>query len=89
MTVTPLPRPGRTAVLITGFHYQWLLAWQGCVTVLRENAQHEPNPIVAVGVEVDGAGNLDDIILYRLRPPHTYQQVKYAIDSSARSTPRT
>jgi SMODS-associated and fused to various effectors sensor domain len=83
MTVTPLPRPGRTAVLITGFHYQWLLAWQGCVTVLRENAEHEPNPIVAIGVEVDGAGNLDDIVFYRLRPPHTYQQVKYAVDSSS------
>jgi hypothetical protein len=25
-------------------------------------------------------GNLDDVIRYRQRPPHTYQQVKYAVD---------
>jgi hypothetical protein len=83
VTVTPLPRPGRTAVLVTGFHYQWLLAWQGCVAALREKAQRRPNPIVAVGVEVDGAGNVDDIVFYRLLPPHTYQQVKYAVDSNS------
>nr|WSZ11909.1 hypothetical protein OH837_00335 [Streptomyces canus] len=37
---------------------------------------------MAVGVEVDDAGNLDDVVLYRQAPPHTYTQVKYAADSS-------
>ncbi|MEU8756603.1 hypothetical protein AB0C88_39565 [Streptomyces chartreusis] len=40
------------------------------------------NPVVAVGVEVDDAGYLDDVVLYRQAPPHTYVQVKYAADSS-------
>ncbi|MGX5210282.1 hypothetical protein ACWKT3_16555 [Streptomyces violaceus] len=36
-----------------------------------------------MGVEVDDAGNLDDVVLYRQVPPHTYMQVKYAADSSS------
>lgn len=82
MTVMPLPAPGRTAVRITGDHYQWLVAWHGCVIALHEHAQHVPNPILAVGVEVDDAGNLDDVVLWRRSPPHTYSQVKYAVDST-------
>lgn len=41
-----------------------------------------PNPVVAVGVEVDDAGNLDDVVLYRQAPPQPYMQVNYAADSS-------
>lgn len=81
MTVEPLDRPGPTAVRITGDHYQWLVAWQGCVTALHDKAQRKINPVVAVGVEVDGAGNLDDVVLYRQQPPHTFKQVKYTVDS--------
>jgi hypothetical protein len=69
-------------VRITGDHYQWLLAWQGCVLALRDHALQAGNPIIALGVEADNAGNLDDIIFWRERPPHRYHQAKYAVDSS-------
>lgn len=78
----PLPPPSATGVRIAGDHYQWLIAWHACVTALRDQLTGEPNPAVKVGVEVDGAGNLDDVVLYRQRPPHTYHQVKYTVDSS-------
>jgi hypothetical protein len=81
VTAGPLARPGRTAVRITGDYYQWVVAWQGCVTVLYDKAEHRINPVIAVGVEIDGAGNLDDVVLYREHPPHTRMQVKYAVDS--------
>ncbi|EDY55710.1 SAVED domain-containing protein [Streptomyces sp. SID5470] len=77
-----LPAPSSTGVRIAGDRYQWLVAWQGCVVAVRDEALHASNPVVAVGVEVDDAGNLDDVVLYRQVPPHTYMQVKYAADSS-------
>ncbi|MFE1474298.1 hypothetical protein ACFW6N_10705 [Streptomyces cyaneofuscatus] len=58
----PLPAPSPTGVRITGDHYQWLIAWTGRLTLLRENAMHTANP---VGVEADDAGNLDDVALRR------------------------
>ncbi len=67
---------------IAGDMHQWLIVWQGCVTLLRDNALRVPNPVVAVGVEVDNVGNLDDVVLRRIAPPHTYGQVKYAVDST-------
>ncbi|MFG3151505.1 SAVED domain-containing protein [Streptomyces sp. NPDC048219] len=67
---------------ITGDHYQWLIAWTGCLTLLRENAVHTANPVISVGVEADDAGNLDDVILLRRNPPHTYTQVKYTVSST-------
>src|SRR4051812_32284410 len=76
-----LPAPGRSGVRIAGDHFQWLVAWQGCVVALRENGLGESNPILSVGVEVDNAGNLDDVVFHRKCPPHTYIQVKYAVDS--------
>jgi hypothetical protein len=78
----PLPAPSPTSVRITGDHYQWLVAWEGCLTLLRENAAHSDDPVVSVGVELDGVGNLDDVVLLRHAPPHTYTQVKYTVDSS-------
>ena len=80
--IGPLPPPSATGVRIAGDHYQWMIAWQACITTLREHLNGEPNPVIRLGVEVDGAGNLDDVVLYRRRPPHTYRQVKYAVDSS-------
>jgi SMODS-associated and fused to various effectors sensor domain len=77
-----LPRPSPTGVRIAGDMFQWMLAWQACVSVIRDAAAGKPNPAVAVGVEADGAGNLDDLVLYRAAPPHTYAQVKYAVDAS-------
>ncbi|WP_262705626.1 MULTISPECIES: SAVED domain-containing protein [Streptomyces] len=78
----PLPAPSPTSVRITGDHYQWLIAWTGCLTLLRENAIHTANPAISVGVEADDAGNLDDVVLLRRNPPHTYTQVKYTVSSA-------
>ena len=30
---------------------------------------------------MDDAGNLDDVVIRRRQPPHSYKQVKYAVDS--------
>jgi hypothetical protein len=79
---TPLPAPSATGVRIAGDRYQWLVAWLACVTVIYDAATGAANPVLTVGVEVDNAGNLDDVVLYRRHPPHTYQQVKYAVDHS-------
>ncbi|MEU6449802.1 SAVED domain-containing protein [Streptomyces sp. NPDC046979] len=76
-----LPAPSSTGVRIAGDRYQWLIAWQGCVAAVRDAALRVADPVVAVGVEVDGVGNVDDVVLYRKQPPHTYTQVKYAADS--------
>src|SRR5690242_5162929 len=78
----PLPAPGPTSVRITGDYYQFLAVWEACVTLLRENAAHVPNPVLSVGVEYDGVGNVDDAVLLRGTPPSTYKQLKYTVDSS-------
>lgn len=78
----PLPAPSPTSVRITGDHYQWLIAWTDCLTLLRENAIPTANPVISVGVEADNAGNLDDVVLLRRAPPHTYAQVKYTVSST-------
>ncbi|WP_405361970.1 SAVED domain-containing protein [Kitasatospora sp. NBC_00085] len=77
-----LPAPGPTSVRTTGDYYQWLVAWEACLTLLRENATRSHNPVRAVGVELDGVGNLDDVVLLRDVPPNTYKQVKYTVDST-------
>ncbi|MFJ8561910.1 MULTISPECIES: SAVED domain-containing protein [Streptomyces] len=77
-----LPAPGPTSVRTTGDYYQWLVAWEACLTLLRENAARSHNPVRAVGVELDGVGNLDDVVMLRDVPPSTYKQVKYAVDSA-------
>jgi hypothetical protein len=78
----PLPVPSPSGARIAGDRYQWLVAWQACMTVLRDAATGAANPAVIVGVEVDDAGNVDDVVIRRSRPPHSYKQVKYAVDSS-------
>lgn len=79
--MTALPAPSRTGVRIAGDLYQWLFVWQGCLRALRDAQLHTDNPVVAVGVEVNGIGNLDDVVLYRASPPNDYAQVKYAVDN--------
>ena len=80
--MSALPAPSRTGVRIAGDKYQWLIAWQGCLTVLHDAEVRPSNPVLSVGVEQDGVGNLDDVVLYRAAPPHTYAQVKYTVDST-------
>ena len=77
----PLPVPSPSGARIAGDRYQWLVALQACVTVLHDAAAGTTNPAVSVGVEVDDAGNVDDVVIRRLQPPHSYKQVKYAVDS--------
>jgi len=77
----PLPAPSATGVRIAGDRYQWLVAWQACVAVLHDADTGADNPVVSVGVEVDDAGNVDDVVIHRRRPPDSYKQVKYAVDS--------
>ncbi|HJD84770.1 SAVED domain-containing protein [Kitasatospora aureofaciens] len=78
----PLPAPGPTSVRTTGDFYQYLAVWEACLILLRENAARVPNPVQSVGVEYDGVGNLDDVVLLRGTPPSTYKQLKYTVDSS-------
>jgi SMODS-associated and fused to various effectors sensor domain len=78
----PLPVPTPTGVRIAGDHYQWQFAWLSCLGAVRDALTNHPNPVLSVGVEIDGVGNLDDVVLYRLRQPHSYHQVKYTVDSS-------
>lgn len=77
----PLPVPSASGARVAGDRYQWLVAWHACVTVLYDTGIGASNPAVSVGVEVDGAGNVDDVVIRRRRPPHSYKQVKYAVDS--------
>jgi hypothetical protein len=72
----PLPAPSATGVRIAGDRYQWLVAWLACVRVLYDARTRSGNPVI----RVDDVGNLDDVVRYRQSPPHTYQQVKYAVD---------
>jgi SMODS-associated and fused to various effectors sensor domain len=81
----PLASPTATGVRIAGDRYQWLHVWRACLQVLRDGSgpMTPANPAIAVGVEADAAGNVDDVILYRQRPPHTYSQVKWAANASS------
>lgn len=76
--------PSATGVRIAGDRYQWLVAWRACLQLLHEHATGRAgNRLVAVGVEARDAGNADDVVLYRSSPPHSYMQVKYAVDASS------
>ena len=77
----PLQVPSPSGARVAGDRYQWLVAWHACLTVLHDAATGASNPAVSVSVEADDAGNLDDAVIRRRRPPHSYKQVKYAVDS--------
>jgi hypothetical protein len=81
----PQKPPSPTGVRIAGDHYQWMHVWRTCLQVLRDHEQLKPssNPALAVGVELDNSGNVDDVVLFREAPPHDYSQVKYAVDASS------
>lgn len=75
--------PSASGVRIVGDHYQWLHAWRACMEALHHHlAKNTNNPTIAVGVEAPGVGNVDDVVRYRMYPPHAYTQVKYAVDNS-------
>ncbi|HEY9312459.1 SAVED domain-containing protein [Williamsia sp.] len=74
--------PSATGVRIAGDNYQWLHVWRVCMEALHHDLTSKTdNPTIAVGVEEPGVGNGDDVVQHRLRPPHAYTQVKYAVDN--------
>ncbi len=85
----PLPVPSATGARIAGDRYQWLVAWHACVTVLYDAAAGAGNPAVSVGVEVDDAGNLDDVVIRRRRPPHATSRSNTPSTATPRSTANT
>ena len=56
----PLPVPSPSGARIAGDRYQWLVAWQACLNVVRDGANRTSNPAVGVGVGVDAAGNVEE-----------------------------
>jgi hypothetical protein len=81
--MTALDRQGPTSVRTTGDDYQWRHVWGACLEMLLDDATgRTANSVVAVGVEVDDAGNVDDLVRYRKTPPHRYTQVKWSVDWS-------
>lgn len=76
--------PSATGVRIAGDEYQWLVVWRACMQLLHEHKTgFDGNRLIAIGVEARGAGNADDVVLRRGSPPHTFMQVKYAVDASS------
>lgn len=76
-------RPSSSGVRAAGDAFQWLAGWQACLLMRRDVIRPVDNPVVEVGIELDGVGNLDDVVMRRTRPPHTYMQIKYTVDSSS------
>ncbi|MBF4582339.1 SAVED domain-containing protein [Curtobacterium sp. VKM Ac-2865] len=76
--------PSATGVRIAGDRYQWMHAWSACLDLLTDAEDPTSlNPGVAVGVEAAGLVPLDDVVYYRAAPPHTYWQVKWAVDGTS------
>lgn len=74
--------PSASGVRIAGDDYQWLHVWRACMEALHQDlTKNTDNPTIAVGVEEPGVGNGDDVVRHRMRPPHAYTQVKYAVDN--------
>ncbi|MFF3412149.1 hypothetical protein ACFYW8_39575 [Streptomyces sp. NPDC002742] len=68
---------------MAGDTYQWLYVWEGCVQAYKDALDGVRGAVVAVGAEVTGAGNLDDVVYYYADgKPTRYAQVKYAADAS-------
>ncbi|MFJ2232168.1 tetratricopeptide repeat protein [Streptomyces halstedii] len=68
---------------MAGDTYQWLYVWEGCVQAYKDSIEGVSGAVVAVGVEVTGAGNVDDVVYYRADgEPTRYAQVKYAANAS-------
>jgi hypothetical protein len=70
-------------VRVAGDTYQWLYVWEGCVQAYKDSTEGVPGAVVAIGVEVTAAGNVDDVVYYHADgEPTRYAQVKYAVDAS-------
>ncbi|MEV4348899.1 SAVED domain-containing protein [Actinoplanes sp. NPDC049596] len=72
------PRPAagplsRVGALQSGFHYQNLIAWTAAMRVIQPGS-----PYNQLEIEVNDAGNVDDVILRAIADRHRYAQVKWA-----------
>src|SRR4051812_26060333 len=79
--LSALPPPTASGVRVAGDQFQWLIAWVECLRMYLDQQRAAPNPIVEVELEASDGMNLDDVVVRRRRPPHTYMQVKYAVDA--------
>lgn len=64
--------PSRSGVRRFGDRYQDLIAWSAAMRVA-----HPGSPFHQLEIEVNGAGNVDDVILRSLDGRHRYTQVKW------------
>lgn len=74
-----MPSPlSASGARLQGDDYQHLYGWYQAVGLLipRED-------ILTVSIEAEGAGNVDDVVVARTRPPTLYCQLKYAVDASS------
>ena len=78
----PLPVPSPSGARVAGDRYQWLVAWHACLTVLHDAAIPAPatQPSASASKQTTSATSMTSSIRRR-RPPHSYKQVKYAVDS--------
>ncbi|MEU1763125.1 SAVED domain-containing protein [Micromonospora sp. NPDC005652] len=75
---SPEPQPAagslsRVGALRSGFYYQDLIAWSAALRVLQPGGGYNQ-----LEIEVNGAGNVDDVILRATAARHRYAQVKWA-----------
>jgi SMODS-associated and fused to various effectors sensor domain len=68
---THLPSP--SGARVSGDAYQHTFTWLQALRLLRPGAG-----VVRIGLEVPGAGNVDDVVVYHERRPPKYHQVKFA-----------
>ncbi|GEM_PF-606075 len=65
-------QPSRSGVRRFGDRYQDLIAWSGAMRVIQRDS-----PFYQLEIEVNGAGNVDDVILRAVAGRHRYSQVKW------------
>lgn len=78
---TPTPAagpPSRSGVRRSGDHYQDLITWGAALRVVQPH-----NEITQLEIEINGAGNVDDIVLRRPKLGDQYTQVKWATTTSS------
>ncbi|WP_158264265.1 SAVED domain-containing protein [Amycolatopsis sp. CA-126428] len=62
----------------SGDHYQDLIAWGAALRVIQPH-----NEITQLELEINGAGNVDDVVLRRPTLGHRYTQVKWATTTAS------
>ncbi|MEU8633242.1 SAVED domain-containing protein [Amycolatopsis sp. NPDC048633] len=70
--------PSRSGVRRSGDHYQDLIAWGAALRVIQSH-----NQITQLEIEINGAGNVDDVVLRRPTLGHRYTQVKWATTTAS------